>query len=227
MSRVKKKRSIDMQSLTLLTLLGIFVIGGIFVLVDSLRGGSEEAAPKQFQYARQPMIGDPKAPVQLMELGDFKCPTCKEFHDEIYPRLKKEYIDTGKVKMSFSNLAFIGPDSITAALAGETIYKQNKDAFWKFYDLMYQKQQDERKQWATESFLIDLVKKEFPEIDAAKFEADLKSKKYMNEVNLDNQEADKYGLTTVPDLYVNGKPVSNPTDYAEVKAAIEKELKNK
>jgi protein-disulfide isomerase len=225
MSQTKKKRGIDILSLMLLTLLGIFVIGGVLVLVDSLRG--EPVPVRQFQYSRQPVIGDEKASIQIMEFGDFKCPTCKAFHDNVYPKLKKEYIDTGKVKMYFNNLAFLGPDSITAALAGEAIYKQNKEAFWKFYDLMYQRQQDEQKVWATESFLIDLVEKEFPEIDAKQFAADLKNKKYQNEVTQDAKEAEKYGITSVPDIYINGKQVANPTNYQEVKQAIEKELKEK
>lgn len=223
MSQTKKKRGIDIQSLMLLTLLGIFLLGGILVLIDSLRG--EPVPVRQFQYANQPVIGKEKATIQIVEFGDFKCPTCKAFHDNVYPQLKKEYIDTGKVKMYFKNLAFIGPDSITAALAGEAIYKQNQEAFWKYYDLMYQRQQEEHKVWATESFLVDLVKKELPEIDAKQFAADLKSKKYQREVDQDAKEAEKYGITSVPDVYINGKQVANATSYQEVKQAIEKELK--
>lgn len=223
MSQTKKKRGIDIQSLMLLSLLGIFIIGGIFVLVDSLRG--EPVPVRQFQYSRQPMIGNENAPIQIMKFGDFKCPTCKAFHDNVYPQLKKEFIDTGKVKLYFNNLAFLGPDSLTAALAGEAIFKQNKEAFWKYYDLMYQRQQDEQKEWATESFLIDLVKKELPEIDVKQFTADLKSKKYQQEVTNDAKEAEKYGITSVPDVYINGKQVTNPTNYQEIKEAIEKELK--
>src|SRR5262245_20812558 len=46
-------------------------------------------------------IGDPKAPVQLIEYASVTCPHCREFHDRTWAKLKANYIDTGKVRFIF------------------------------------------------------------------------------------------------------------------------------
>lgn len=226
MPKQKKKKTIDMQSLLFLTLLVVLLGIGVYVIVDSIRG--EPANIVKFDYAKQPSIGSSTAPVKLMEFGDFKCPTCKRFHSDVYKQLKKEYIDTGKVQMFFTNYQFLGPDSLTAGMVGESIFKQNPQAFWKYYDVIYQNQQEESKVWATPAFLIDLVKKHIPEVDAEKVASDLQSKKYEKEVLADNSDAEnKYKLTGVPDVYINGKSIENPLNYQMIKEAIESELQNK
>lgn len=47
----------------------------------------------------QPVLGDPAAPVELKEYASTTCGHCKAFHDEVFPKLKETYIDTGKVKL--------------------------------------------------------------------------------------------------------------------------------
>lgn len=209
------------------TLLVVILGLGVFALIRSAGSDVQNAGSdvQNFSYAGQPGIGSPNAPVKLMEFGDFKCPACKAFHDTIYPQLKKDYIDTGKVQMFFSNYQFIGPDSITAGMAGEAIYKQNKDAFWKYYDAVYTNQKEESQIWATPEFLIDLVKKHVPGVDATKLSQDLKNKTYQKEVEADNQLAKKSGVTSVPAIFVNGKQVEDSLNYEAIKKAIDEELK--
>lgn len=204
----------------MVTILVVLLGLGVFALIRS--AGSDV---QNFSYAGQPAIGSPNAPVKLVEFGDFKCPACKAFHDTIYPQLKKDYIDTGKVQMFFTNYQFIGPDSITAGMAGEAIYKQNKDAFWKYYDAIYTYQKEESQIWATPEFIIDLVKKHVPGVDATKLSQDLKNKTYQKEVEADNQLAKKSGVNSVPAIFVNGKQVEDSLDYEAIKKAIDEGLK--
>jgi protein-disulfide isomerase len=172
----------------------------------------------------QPVIGDPKAPVTLVEFGDFKCPSCKMFHDNVYPMLKKEYIDTGKVKMVFRNFQFIGQDSLTAGMIGRAIYKQKPDAFWKYYDLIYANQQNEAIAWATPEYILPLVKAEIPEVDTNKISQSLKKNTYQTDIVRDNQYAQALKIESVPTIYVNGLPVKQALDYNALKNTIEKEL---
>lgn len=51
-------------------------------------------------------IGDPAAKVQIHEYLSFTCPHCRHFHDEVYPRLKAEYIDTGKARLTYHEVFF-------------------------------------------------------------------------------------------------------------------------
>ena len=48
--------------------------------------------------------GSPSAPVWLVEISDFQCPYCKQWHDSVYPALKREYIDKGFVRMAYVHL---------------------------------------------------------------------------------------------------------------------------
>lgn len=225
----KKRRKIDVQSLTFLTILIVFIgLGGI-VLFQSFIDKPESEAEKRVQVdiRNQPMLGNSKAPVTIVEFGDFKCPSCKQFHDVVYPILKKEYIDTGKVKFVFRNFQFIGEDSITAANIAKSIYKQKPAAFWKYYDLIYQHQQDENKVWATPEYILPLVKKHIPEINLNKLNEEAKNDKYKQEIVKENQYARSLQLDGVPAVFVNGLQIENPLDFRELKNAIEKELRKK
>ncbi|WP_052807268.1 DsbA family protein [Risungbinella massiliensis] len=218
----KKKR--DMSGLVMITILILVVAIGAFGIIQQVMP-KEVVDPFKDYYATQPTTGNINAKVKVVEFGDYKCPYCKTFTEQIYPQIKKDYIDTGKISFTFGNYAFIGPDSVTAAEAGLSIYKQNPDAFWKYHDLVYQNQGDERTQWATASFLLDLVRKNIPEVDANKVEQDLNNKTYQTEVSTSNVKAEQGGVQGTPAVFINGVQVDNPLDYSSVKAAIEEALK--
>jgi protein-disulfide isomerase len=93
---------------------------------------------KKIQTANSPVLGNPNAPITLVEYSDFECPVCRNLHDSLrgllpnYPQVKvifKDYpLDT------------IHPWARTAALAGRCAYQQDPKAFWKMYDSIYDNQ---------------------------------------------------------------------------------------
>ena len=176
-----------------------------------------------FDYANQPFIGDENAPVSVVEFGDFKCPSCAQWKQIVYPTLYSEYIETGKVKFYFINLPFIAADSRLAALAGELIYQQNKDAFWQYYTELYAKQPPEAQIWGTYEFLTKFVKENVTGIDYEKFNKELKEFKDFEEVKYDFEIAKKLNVQGTPTLFVNGQQLQNPS-YELLKPSIEAEL---
>jgi protein-disulfide isomerase len=175
----------------------------------------------QIAYDKIPVLGDAKAPIKIVELGDFKCPSCQYFSQEIEPQLKKDFIDKGIASLHFMNFTIIGPDSVTAALAGQAIYHQNQEAFWKFYDVIYKNQQDEKIQWATPDFLTELARKEGLSVDYDKLKQDIVSKTYQNEVDEQNAFARKNQFSSTPTILINGKKFDKVFDYNALKTAIE------
>jgi protein-disulfide isomerase len=96
-------------------------------------------------------LGEPKAPVTLVEFADLQCPFCRQFAQNALPTLVDRYVRAGKLRLEFRNLAFIGPDSRTAAQAAAGAAAQNK--LWPFIDLFYANQGEENSGYVTQGFL--------------------------------------------------------------------------
>lgn len=223
-----KARKQKIQTLTLWTAIVLVLVGGLYFLTSFL--SDQQAKPvneKIFAYERQPVIGNPDAPVKIVEFGDYKCPVCKRFAEEIFPQLKRDFLDTGKVGMYFIDKPFIGEDSVTASMAGEAVYRQKPEAFWTYYKAVYAHQGLESDRWATVPFLVELAKKEVPDIDHSRMERELNDQVYMEEVEADRKIAAELGVDSVPTLFINGKRVDQNVvfDYPSLKKQIEEELK--
>ncbi|PWC34007.1 disulfide bond formation protein DsbA [Azospirillum sp. TSO35-2] len=52
------------------------------------------------------VLGDPKAPVTILDYSSMTCPHCAHFHADVLPKIKETYIDTGKVKLIFRDFPF-------------------------------------------------------------------------------------------------------------------------
>ena len=85
-----------------------------------------------------PILGDPNAPVTIVEYSDFECPVCRSLHDVVrgmlpnYPQVKVVFKDYP--------LEQLHPWARTAAMAGRCAYSQDPQAFWKIYDAIYDHQ---------------------------------------------------------------------------------------
>lgn len=92
----------------------------------------------QIQMKDAPSIGDPKAPVTLVEFSDFECPVCRSLHDVLRGLLPKY----PQVRMVFKDypIEILHPWARTAALAGHCAHEQDPSAFWKLYDAIYDHQ---------------------------------------------------------------------------------------
>ncbi len=62
-------------------------------------------------------MGDPNAPVTLVEYAMFTCPHCAAFNKDVFPKIKANYIDTGKVKLIFREVYFNKPSLWAAMIA--------------------------------------------------------------------------------------------------------------
>ncbi|MCC3372821.1 thioredoxin domain-containing protein [Cohnella sp. REN36] len=186
-----------------------------------------EAKPVSFEYDRLPTQGNTEAKVKIVEFGDYKCTTCQFFAQQIEPQLKKDFIDTGKASLSFMNFTIIAPDSYTAALAGQAVYHQNNDEFWKFYEAVYANQGDEKVPWATSDYLVQLAKDKGLKLDFDKMKQDIDNQTYKDEVDAQYKLAlNKLKLNGTPSVFINGKKLTDDQalKYDNLKKEIEKAL---
>ena len=80
------------------------------------------------------VLGNPDAPVTLVEFADFECAFCRQHFQETFPRIKEEYVDTGKVRYVFCDfpLSSVHGDALPAAEAVRCAAEQGK--FWPMHD---------------------------------------------------------------------------------------------
>jgi len=225
----KGQRDQQLQKITTYT--GIIVLVIVVALVGfyllsgrAPAGGPTAAEDVDFRLDFQPSLGEPDAPVKVVEFGDYKCPACAYFHEQVFFDLKRDYIDTGKVEFFFINFPIIGPDSITAGIAGECIYHQSEPAFWAYHGAVYENQGPESRLWATPAFLLELVRQHVKvKIDEAELERCIADERYRKDVEQDGKIGEAAGVRATPSIFVNGQKVDYPS-YKAIKAAIEKEL---
>ena len=171
------------------------------------------------------VLGDPNAPVTLIEFSDFQCPFCRKFYKETLPQIKKEYILTGKAKLVYRDfpLVQIHPGATPAAEGAECAQDQGK--FWEMHDAIFDEQ--EKLGSGTVQFTADDVKKWAANIglDTSKFNQCLDSGKYKQEVEKDLADGSAAGVNGTPATFVNGRLVSGAQPFSAFKVIIDEELK--
>jgi protein-disulfide isomerase len=100
-------------------------------------------------------LGDPKAPVTMVEYIDLQCPFCQMFETQVMPDIIKNYVRTNKVRVEMRVLDFIGPDSSRGRKALIATASQNK-AF-NFAELLYYNQGKENTGWLSDSMVGQAV----------------------------------------------------------------------
>ena len=115
---------------------------GNFVLVKRAVAKDVQHAVKEiplnFGFPQDHILGDKDAKVTLYEYSSFGCTHCADFHLETLPEIVKEYVDTGKIKISFVPFP-LDKNSMDAALLAECI---DKDKYFAFVDVLFKKQRD-------------------------------------------------------------------------------------
>lgn len=167
-----------------------------------------------------PIRGNANAKLTIVEFADYQCPFCERFHKDVYKQILTDYVDTGKVKFVYKNLAFLGQESTDAANAALCAKEQNK--FWEFHDYLFDHQSGENQG----AFSIDNLKKFAGAVGLAQgqFDGCLDSKKYDAQVKADNAEANKNGFNSTPSTAVGTVPVIGAQPYAQFKTIIDAEL---
>lgn len=93
-----------------------------------------------------PTLGDPAAPVILVEFGDYQCHFCNVFFHSTEEKIVKNYVETGKVRMIFKDFNIIGPDSVNASHGAHCASDQGM--FWEYHDVLYSNWTGENNGWA-------------------------------------------------------------------------------
>jgi len=174
---------------------------------------------KQIVDAGRHVMGNKNAPVTIVEFSDFQCPFCKRFYDDSLVQMRKDYIDTGKVKLVFMQfpLSQIHPDAMNAAIASECAAEQGK--FEAYHDMLFANQlalsKDSLKQYAANL-----------KLNTSKFNSCLDEGRYKDLIDKETALGQTNGINGTPGFFVNGKLISGAMPYENFKTMIEEALKS-
>jgi protein-disulfide isomerase len=162
--------------------------------------GPAKITAATFMENGSPILGDPNAPVTLVEFGDYQCYFCNQFFHTTECELFKNYVETGKVKVIFKDYTIIGPDSVTAAHAAHCADEQGQ--FWKYHDTLYNNWNGENNGWASSENLLRFASDIGLDID--QFSQCMIDSKHTPIIVNSNQDAKDLGLTGTPAFFVIG-----------------------
>ncbi len=170
-----------------------------------------------------PALGDKNAKVVVVDFSDFECPFCKQYFDQTFGQIKKDYIDTGKVIYYYRHFPLdFHPAAKPAALASECANEQGK--FWEFHDLVFKDQAKitgqtpEGTTQALKNFAASL------NLNTSQFNSCLDSAKYKANVDKDQQEGATAGVNGTPTFFINGMSLVGAQPYSAFKTIIDQEL---
>lgn len=166
------------------------------------------------------VLGNPNASVTIVEFGDYQCPFCARFFKEVEPKIREEYIKTGKVKMIYRDFAFLGPESIDAAMASQCAAEQKN--FWGYHDALYAAESADGVEH--NGNLSEQLFKTIASglgLDRTRFDSCLTSQKYFKEIEKDYNDGVSAGVRGTPATFVNGKMVSGAMAYSAFRELIE------
>src|ERR1700760_2871237 len=181
-----------------------------------------QAADKESLLKIQPsdhVLGDPNAPITLIEYASLTCPHCAHFSVAVLPELKKKWIDTGKVKLIYRDF----PLDQTALKAAQLAECAGKDKYFGVIDMTFETQP----KWATASDPIAALSKSLriAGMGDAEVKACLANDAVANGVVADYRGGETLGVNSTPTLFINGTEFKGARSVEELAATFSKLLK--
>lgn len=198
--------------------------------IEAFIAEQEEAARKAAEEANKPQkiegvtadddpfLGDVDASVTIIEFSDFECPFCAKYIAETYPKIKENYIDTGKVKYVFRDFPLgFHANAMPAAVAANCVLEQEgNETYFAFHDKLFENQQN-----LTESAFKKYAKE--LGLDEAGFAACLEAGDTA-EIEADMEDGAKVGVSGTPGFFINGWQIKGAYPYEHFEQLIEQEL---
>jgi protein-disulfide isomerase len=165
--------------------------------------------------------GADSATVWLIEASDFQCPYCKTFHDSTYPKIVRDYVTTGKIRMAYLNFPLnIHPNAHPAAETAMCASVQGK--FWEMHDALFRSQQ----RWAP----LPVAAPVFDSLATAMGLAmpawrDCIAKHLTNAlIDADHERSSRAGVQSTPSFFVGDEAIAGAEEYPRFRDAIERAL---
>jgi len=208
------------KALKILTHAAPFALAALLVTPGLVAPTSARAAMASVQDALSEMsIGSPDAPVTLHEYSSLTCGHCANFHTKTLPDIKKNYVDTGKVRIVFhdfplDNLAFAA--AMIARCAGPKRH-------FELFDRLYHSQDNWARSEKPRAALVAIAR--FSGLSVEDVDQCLNSDELAKGIQSTSQNAqDLYSISSTPTFILNGKKIQGALTYDDFKDELDKAL---
>ncbi len=201
-------------------LLGLVFSLGLSASILSVSIPSANAGIASLEDATKEMVvGDANAPVTMIEYASLGCPHCANFHFNTYPEIKKNYIDTGKVKLIYRDFP-LGRPALAAAMIARCAGSQR---YFGMVEVFFSSQ----KQWGQAKNPIDALKKtaRFGGMSGSDVDACLANQSVLDHIQgLARKGQDEHKIQATPSFVIGGETISGGLPYADMKVYLDKAL---
>ena len=210
--------------------LGIGIGGTLLVQQWTTPDVGPDKTPRQKQAAgllleREPTLGSSTSPLTIVEFSDFECSYCRRFHEQVFSKLKSEYIDTGLVRFVHKDLPLpFHPNALPAAAAARCAGEQNR--YWDMYDALFHQQNC----LGCKGVVAIAAEKQF---DTTALQTCMKLKATMDVINTNRSEASLHNINATPTFVIgptrrngslDGRVVEGALPWSTFKSIIDKAL---
>lgn len=163
-------------------------------------------------------MGDPNAPVKMVEYASLSCVHCARFHKEVFPGVKEKYIDTGKVHYTFKE--FLTPPAEVAAAGFLLARCAGEDKYFNVIDSIFHSQQDMFSTGDVRGTLLRVARS--AGLTEQQFQTCISSEEGLRALNARIEKTQRDArITSTPTIMINGKVAKEGAmTMAEIDAAI-------
>ncbi len=193
-------------------LLGGVVLGGVLVGLAGAVGKSSGATPSPSPVpspsaasgglVNGATMGDAAAPITVEIWADYQCPFCRLETVAFGGALERELAFTGKVRIEFHDFAFLGQESVDAAVAARCAGRQDPAAYWRYHDLVFAAQQGENQGAFSRANLVALATA--AGIQTTPFTSCLDDPTVAQAVTAETARGRALGITSTPTMRITG-----------------------
>ena len=163
------------------------------------------------------VLGNPSAPITIVEYASLTCSHCKSFHQDVLPVLMKAYIETGKAKLVFRDFPLDG----LALRASMMARCAPTDRYFKYIDVLFRTQST----WATDSDpLVALARVgKLGGMNQTDFDACMKDEDLFNGILRSRQVASiEFSIEGTPTFIINGKKMTQQAIFESFDSILKK-----
>lgn len=200
-------------------LLGVFIVyqvGKPKASPEAIAVDPSVPLPKAEGY----LLGNPNAPVQVLEFADFECPACGQFYVLTEPDVRKRLVETGEISYRFLDLPLPGhrntwPASHAAACANE----QGK--FWEMHDAIFQGQDQWNGQATSRPKGVFEGYAKAIGLDVEKWEQCYDEQRYLRNIQANRAEGERRLVSSTPTFIIGSRMIPGSISFDKFKAYVD------